>query len=272
MREAVGVFDVSHLGKATVRGPGARGVRQRLPVQRPRPDRTRPGAVHAVLRRVRRRGRRPHRVPGLRRRGVPRAQRGEHGRGGAPAQPRPHPTASRSPASTRDFGVLAVQGPRSAEVLGRLGLPSDQDYMAYADATFDGAPVRICRTGYTGEHGYELIPRWDDARRAVGRARRRSRAGSAGCRPASAPGTRCAPRWATRCTGRTCRCDISPVQARVGLGGRLEEGRVLGPRRAARREGGRAGARAVGARVARPGHPARAHAGPGRRRRRPSAR
>jgi aminomethyltransferase len=23
--------------------------------------------------------------------------------------------------------------------------------------------VRICRTGYTGEHGYELIPAWDDA-------------------------------------------------------------------------------------------------------------
>ena len=31
VREAVGIFDVSHLGKATVRGPGARDVRQRLP-------------------------------------------------------------------------------------------------------------------------------------------------------------------------------------------------------------------------------------------------
>jgi aminomethyltransferase len=62
----------------------------------------------------------------------------------------------------QDFGVLAVQGPRSADVLGRLGLPSDQDYMAYADATYGGRPVRICRTGYTGEHGYELIPAWDD--------------------------------------------------------------------------------------------------------------
>jgi aminomethyltransferase len=63
----------------------------------------------------------------------------------------------------RDFGVLAVQGPRSAAVLDRLGLPSAQDYMAYADASWDGHPVRICRTGYTGEHGYELIPQWDDA-------------------------------------------------------------------------------------------------------------
>jgi aminomethyltransferase len=59
--------------------------------------------------------------------------------------------------------VLAVQGPRSADVLDALGLPSDQDYMAYADASFDGRPVRICRTGYTGEHGYELIPSWADA-------------------------------------------------------------------------------------------------------------
>jgi len=60
------------------------------------------------------------------------------------------------------YGVLAVQGPVSAEVLGALGLPSDLDYMAFADATWDGRPVRVCRTGYTGEHGYELLPRWDD--------------------------------------------------------------------------------------------------------------
>jgi aminomethyltransferase len=34
--------------------------------------------------------------------------------------------------------------------------------MAYADAEWDGRPVRVCRTGYTGEHGYELIPSWAD--------------------------------------------------------------------------------------------------------------
>ena len=59
-----------------------------------------------------------------------------------------------------EFAVLAVQGPRSADVLAALALPSDQEYMAYADATWQDAPVRICRTGYTGEHGYELIPGW----------------------------------------------------------------------------------------------------------------
>src|SRR5581483_3845941 len=63
----------------------------------------------------------------------------------------------------QDYAVLAVQGPRSADALTRLGLPSGQDYMAYADAEWDGRTVRVCRTGYTGEHGYELIPRWGDA-------------------------------------------------------------------------------------------------------------
>ena len=63
----------------------------------------------------------------------------------------------------RSRAVLAVQGPRSAEVLGALGLPTAMDYMEYADATYAGVPVRVCRTGYTGEHGYELLPPWDAA-------------------------------------------------------------------------------------------------------------
>jgi aminomethyltransferase len=63
----------------------------------------------------------------------------------------------------RSYAVLAVQGPRSTQVLGALGLPTDMDYMGYADATYQGVSVRVCRTGYTGEHGYELLPSWDDA-------------------------------------------------------------------------------------------------------------
>lgn len=61
----------------------------------------------------------------------------------------------------RSYAVLAVQGPKSAEVVGGLGLPTDMDYMGYADAEFAGVPVRVGRTGYTGEHGYELLPPWD---------------------------------------------------------------------------------------------------------------
>lgn len=63
----------------------------------------------------------------------------------------------------RSYAVLAVQGPKSAEVLSVLGLPADMDYMGYADAEYGGVPVRVCRTGYTGEHGYELLPEWDRA-------------------------------------------------------------------------------------------------------------
>ena len=67
----------------------------------------------------------------------------------------------------RDYAVFAVQGPRAPEVLDALGLPSDMEYMAFADADLtlpEGvAPVRVCRTGYTGERGFEILPRWAEA-------------------------------------------------------------------------------------------------------------
>lgn len=63
----------------------------------------------------------------------------------------------------RDFAVFAVQGPRSADVLAALGLPTDIDYMGFVDADWNGVPVRVCRSGYTGERGYELLPRWADS-------------------------------------------------------------------------------------------------------------
>jgi aminomethyltransferase len=53
--------------------------------------------------------------------------------------------------------VLAVQGPRSDEVLDAVGLPSGHDYMSFVEADHDGVPVVVCRTGYTGERGYELV-------------------------------------------------------------------------------------------------------------------
>ena len=62
-----------------------------------------------------------------------------------------------------DFGVIAVQGPRSTDVLTELGLPTELDYMAFVDADWHGTSIRVCRTGYTGEHGYELLPRGADA-------------------------------------------------------------------------------------------------------------
>jgi glycine cleavage system T protein (aminomethyltransferase) len=63
----------------------------------------------------------------------------------------------------RKFAVLAVQGPSSADVLGKLGLPTDHDYMSFATAELGEVELIVCRTGYTGEHGYELVVPWDDA-------------------------------------------------------------------------------------------------------------
>jgi len=63
----------------------------------------------------------------------------------------------------QDFGVLAVQGPRSQDVLSDLGLETELDYMEFAEAKWQGSPLTICRTGYSGELGYELLPAWEQA-------------------------------------------------------------------------------------------------------------
>jgi len=61
------------------------------------------------------------------------------------------------------YAVLALQGPKAAAVIESLGVLPTMDYMAFADVNIAGCDVILCRTGYTGEHGYELVPRWSDA-------------------------------------------------------------------------------------------------------------
>ena len=201
-RDAVGLFDVSHLGKALVRGPGAAEY------------------VNSAL------------TNDLRRIGPGKAQYTlcctESGGviddliayyvsddeiflvpNAANTAAVVAALAERAPAGLtitdehRSYAVLAVQGPKSPDVLGALGLATDMDYMGYVDAEFSGVPVRVCRTGYTGEHGYELLPPWDRAGvvfdalvDAVGSAGESWRAW--------VPATLCAPRWATRCTATNC--------------------------------------------------------------------
>ena len=63
----------------------------------------------------------------------------------------------------RSHAVLAVQGPKCDEVLATLDLPVGHDYMAFAVTSYDGHEVVVCRTGYTGERGYELIVANDGA-------------------------------------------------------------------------------------------------------------
>lgn len=61
-----------------------------------------------------------------------------------------------------DYAVLAVQGPMAPQVLTALGISTAVDYMAFAQVKIAGADVILCRTGYTGEMGYELLPKAKD--------------------------------------------------------------------------------------------------------------
>ena len=63
------------------------------------------------------------------------------------------------------FAVLALQGPKAVDVIRSFGINPTMDYMAFAHVEIAGAQVILCRTGYTGEHGYEIVPSWDDASR-----------------------------------------------------------------------------------------------------------
>ncbi|CAB4922572.1 unannotated protein [freshwater metagenome] len=62
-----------------------------------------------------------------------------------------------------EFAVIAVQGPLAPKVLQALGVNIEIDYMAFAHVNISGAEVILCRTGYTGELGYELLPLLADA-------------------------------------------------------------------------------------------------------------
>ena len=62
-----------------------------------------------------------------------------------------------------EFAVIAVQGPLAPQVMQSLGINTDIDYMAFAHVSIDGAETILCRTGYTGELGYELLPKVGDA-------------------------------------------------------------------------------------------------------------
>jgi aminomethyltransferase len=160
VREAVGVFDVSHLGKATVRGP--RAVEFVNACLSNDLGRIGPGQAQYTLCCDESGGVVDDLIAYLVSADevflVPNASNtAEVVRRLAAAAPEGVQVVGQH----RDFGVLAVQGPKAADVLTGLGLPAPHDYMAYVDAEWDGRAVRICRTGYTGEHGYELVPTWD---------------------------------------------------------------------------------------------------------------
>ena len=63
------------------------------------------------------------------------------------------------------YGVLALQGPLAKKIVNALGIDVDFDYMAFTEGEIPGhselGSVIICRTGYTGEYGFEFVPAWD---------------------------------------------------------------------------------------------------------------
>ena len=226
VRDAVGLFDVSHLGKALVRGARGGGVRRLVPHQRPRPHQAGQGAVHAVLRRRRRHDRRPHRVPPQRVRGLPRAQRGEHrGRRRAAARRcarrprghRPAPSACRA-GRAGDAERRGAHRPRPARrprvhvVRRRQGRRSRAHRLPHrlhrrarvrADRVVRGGARRLGRTGR--------------GRRAARHPRLRSRRPRHVAHRDGLPAAR----------PRAVRRD-QPGHGRRRLGGRLGQARVLG--------------------------------------------
>ena len=162
VREAVGIFDVSHLGKITVVGPGAADyVNATLTndlgrIQHGKAqytlccDDTTGGIVDDLIAYLHTDDR-VLLVPNA-------ANTAEVARRLAEGAPEGVTVRDRH----RDYVVLAVQGTSSDEVLEKVGLPSGHDYMSFVEAAVPGEllsdqGVVVCRTGYTGERGYELI-------------------------------------------------------------------------------------------------------------------
>lgn len=162
VRERVGLFDVSHLGKASVKGPGALdflngiltndlnrisdgmaqytmlcndkgGVIDDLIAYRNSPEdiflvpnASNTSDVVAALQ--------AQLIPGLELKNL-----------------------------HNEYAVLAIQGPMTPQVLDSLGVSPTIDYMSFTHVQIAQCDVILCRTGYTGEFGFELLPSWKDA-------------------------------------------------------------------------------------------------------------
>jgi aminomethyltransferase len=157
VRDSVGVFDVSHLGKASVSGPGARAFLNATltnDLNRIAPGKAQytlccddpsGGVVDDLI--VYLRGDDDcFLVPNA-------ANTAEVVRRLSAAAP----PDVRIENLHREFAVIAVQGPKAKELLDDAGLRPELDYMAFTDTDWDGVPTTLCRSGYTGEHGYELV-------------------------------------------------------------------------------------------------------------------
>ena len=214
VRERVGVFDVSHLGKASVRGPGAADFVNACltnDLARIGPGKAQytmccaeSGGVVDDLIAYLRSAEDVFLIPNA-------ANTAEVVRLLAAAAPEGVAVTDQH----EEYGVLAVQGPRSDEVLADLGLPGGHEYMSFVTATFRGAPVVVCRTGYTGERGYELVPPVQHAA-ALWDALLRSAAAHGGLPCGLGARDTLRTEMGYPLHGNDLSLDITPVQARAG--------------------------------------------------------
>ena len=156
VRTAVGLFDVSHLGKARVSGPGAAAfVNSCLTADL---GKIVPGQAQYTLICNQDGGVVDDLIAYLVSPElvflVPNAANGAEVVGLLAAAAPPGITVADE---HDDHAVLAVQGPNADSVLAGAGLPAGHPYMSFLRTESSGAPVIVCRTGYTGERGYELV-------------------------------------------------------------------------------------------------------------------
>jgi aminomethyltransferase len=158
VRSDAGVFDVSHMGELEIEGPRAHELLQGLLANDL--DKIEPGEAQYTLLTNERGGIVDDLI----------AYRLEPGRYLLIVNAANRETAFRwlkdreIPGSdvrdvSDEFGLLAVQGPRSIE---RLGL-DDAPAFTFAEQELDGIDVMVNRTGYTGERGVELLVPAEDA-------------------------------------------------------------------------------------------------------------
>ena len=156
VREAVGIFDLSHLGKLEVRGPGAHDTLQHA-LANDLDRLTEDGAAQYTLC-LNDDGGITDDLIVYREAGgyllVPNAANWPAVAAAVRASARRDTEVTPRP----DLAVIAVQGPAAPElVAGLFEEAAALPYMHLAPVAWQGEPARLCRTGYTGERGYELI-------------------------------------------------------------------------------------------------------------------
>jgi aminomethyltransferase len=159
VRTGCGVFDVSHMGELEVEGPKAHEFLQSQLSNDL--DRIEPGSAQYTLLTNERGGIVDDLIAYRLERGryllvVNAANRDVDFRWLKEREIRGTEVSDRSD----EYSLLAVQGPRSIEL---LGLPEAKPF-TFAMGKLDGIDVMINRTGYTGERGCELLVMSEDAR------------------------------------------------------------------------------------------------------------